>query len=177
MCECAVHWLLTLDFPHVLSLPVTQAVHHCPPTKSRAISPSAHSLLSIRGFFPFLLWRVTYLHPLHLSHLIAPLFPSVLPPCSFFLSCFLPGSMSNPSLTPTQDLDRFCFILVQTVLNVFCLSPSQLSPLYDACQALLLTVICFFLSFTTFKAPLVQEIKIVTCTINLICLFSHVIAN
>lgn len=43
-------------------------------TKSRTVAP-AHSLLFFtQGFCPFLLWRSTILHPLHLSHLIAPPF-------------------------------------------------------------------------------------------------------
>lgn len=120
MCLCAAGSLSPLFSisPHFLSLPVTQAVHHCPPTKSRTISPSASHLLptpfSSFRLFPSLLWQSTILHPLHLSHLIAPLFPSVPSPCSSFCSCF-----PRPAL---QDLSN-CWSLFLKIFFFF--------PLFD----------------------------------------------
>lgn len=124
------HYRLTLQ-PRLLSVPVTQPVHHCPPTKkSRTISPSASHLpptpfLFIQGFCPFLLWRSTILH---LPHLIAaPFFPPSHHPTSapvsrptnwyagpYFLKIFFfrlfphPPSTSISAylhLSPTWDLD------------------------------------------------------------------------
>lgn len=73
MCDllCAsvlqAHWLLTLDFPHVLSLPVTQAVQRLSANKNAGLI----SLFPLILFSPFKAFSISPLasfnSPLHLS--------------------------------------------------------------------------------------------------------------
>lgn len=123
------HYRLTLQ-PRLLSVPVTQPVHHCPPTKKAGPSLlppliSRPLLLFIQGFCPFLLWRSTILHLPHL--IVPPFFPPSHHPTSapvsrptnwyagpYFLKIFFfrlfphPPSTSISAylhLSPTWDLD------------------------------------------------------------------------
>lgn len=139
--------------PHFLSVPVTQPVHHCPPTNKQdylsfRLSSPAHSLLFIQGFCPFLLWRSTILH---LSHLIAlPFFPPSHHPTY--------APVSQPTHPALQSLSNwyagpyfwkifFSFVLFFWFGLILCYS----SPACPLCSVSLLHIYLYFM-LTVFRA-------------------------